>query len=236
MVAAVTLVTVFPRQIAVSNHRVKKRVLACIALAALVACNRSQHNSGQRTSAKQSAEPIQGRTPQEVVDELWRRATEGQLLTPQGWKRAGQLFTEPTIFIKPKVIFIVSNEWGPAFEYSAHSDEASVSVGFNPLGSIDSGLQYSQPSSALKQFVKYETVYELAAVPTYAMMYGPDGKTLISKQPSGFRSWKIKGSESPPFATVNTAIRYILAQRERTQDAVIRKNADETLRILMRLD
>jgi len=215
----------------------RKCVLACIAFAVLVPCNRSQRDARQLAIANASAEPIQGRTPPEVVNELWRLATQGQLLTPQGWTRSGQLFTSPTTFLKPKVIFIVSNEWGPAFEYSANPDRAGVSVGFNPLGSIGNGLHYTPPTSdTLKQFVKYDTVYDLATVPTDTMMYGADGKTLISNQPSGSRVWKIKGSQGRPFTTVNTAIRYVLAEREKTQDAVIRKNADETLRILMRLD
>src|SRR2546427_13298298 len=42
------------------------------------------------------------------------------------------------------------------------------------------------------------------------MMYGPDGRTLISKRPTGTRIWEIKGSQGRPFTTVNTAIRYVL--------------------------
>src|SRR2546427_12980457 len=75
-----------------------------------------------------------------------------------------------------------------------------------------------------------------AAVPKYTMMYGPDGRTLISKRPTGTRIWEIKGSQGRPFTTVNTAIRYVLEQRDKAQQPVIRKNADEALHILMRLD
>ena len=110
-----------------------KRVLACIAFAVLVACDRSQPNALQLPSRNASADPIHGCTPPEVVDELWRLATQGQLLTLQGWKRAGQLCTAPTSFTQPKVIFIVSNEWGPAFEHSETPETAGVTVGFNPL-------------------------------------------------------------------------------------------------------
>src|SRR5215469_7136613 len=40
-------------------------------------------------------QPIEGRTPNEVVDEIWRMATQGQLLTAEGWRVAGGFFTEP---------------------------------------------------------------------------------------------------------------------------------------------
>lgn len=221
-------------QIAVSNHRMRKRALACIAFAALVACDRSQPNALQLPSRKASVEPMQGSTPAEVVDELWRLATQGQLLTPQGWKRAGQLCTDPTSFTQAKVIFIVSNEWGPAFQHSATPESAGVTVGFNPLGSIDTNLHYTP--EAKSEYIKFGVAYNVVPVPTYTMMYGADGKTLIEKRPNGTRVWRIKGSQGRAFTTVNTAIRYLLEQREKTRDAVVRKNADETLRILMRLD
>jgi hypothetical protein len=212
----------------------RKRVLACIALAFLVACTRSQRDVAELPSPKVSSDPFQGTTPLEVVDELWRLATQGQLLTAQGWQRTGQLFTDPIPFTQPKAIFIVSNEWGPPFEHNRTQDTAGVTVGFNPVGSIDTKLHYAPApkTDAIKQGV----LYQLVPVPTYTMMYAPDGKTLISKRPTGIRVWQIKGSQGQPFTTVNTAIRYVLEQRDKTQDGVIRKNADNTLHILTRLD
>jgi len=48
--------------------------------------------------------PIEGRSPNEVVDELWRMATQGELLTPDGWRRAGGFFTKPTPYPGNKVV------------------------------------------------------------------------------------------------------------------------------------
>ena len=70
-------------------------------------------------------------------------------------------------------------------------------------------------------------------VPAYGMMYVPDGKTLISKTPTGTSVWAVKGRTR--FALDNawyTAIRFVLERRDGTHDALIKKNADETLRIL----
>ena len=222
------------RQTAVSNYRMRKRRLACIALAFALGCSTSQRDHGTAPSQKTSAEPIEGRTPKEVVDELWRLATQGQLLTRQGWQRAAQLCTDPTTFNSPKMIFIVSNEWGPAGEFNVTQDTAEAVVGFTSLGSIDNALHYTPAPET--HFEKEFSAYHLVAVPKYTMMYGPDGRTLISKRPTGTRIWEIKGSRGRPFTTVNTAIRYVLEQRDKAQQPVIRKNADEALHILMRLD
>jgi hypothetical protein len=176
-------------------------------------------------------------TPKEVVDELWRLATQGQLLTASGWQRAGKLFTEPTIFKRPQMTFVVANEWGPAGETNATQDKAEVIVGFASLGNIDNALRYTPvpETDAGKEFL----FYHLAAVPNYMLMYGPDGKTLLSKKPTGTRLWRIQGSQGTyipqPFATVNTAIRYVLERRDKAHDPLIKQNADRTLEILKRL-
>lgn len=61
------------------------------------------------------------------------------------------------------------------------------------------------------------------------MMYGPDGKTLIEKRPTGVHVWMIKAAQGPPVTTVNTAIRYALEMREKTSDRAGKENADQTL-------
>ena len=75
-------------------------------------------------------------------------------------------------------------------------------------------------------------LYKLVTVPAYGMMYVPDGKTLISKTPTETSVWAIKGAQGSRWTTVNTAIRFVLERRDETHDALIKKNADETLRIL----
>jgi hypothetical protein len=189
---------------------------------------------GAQNTARKTTEPIEGRTPKEVVDELWRLATQGQLLTARGWQRAGQLCTDPTAFRYPQAIFVVSNEWGPAGEFNVTQDTAEAEVGFTGLGTIDTALHYTPAPKT--QFEKEFSIYRLVAVPQYTMMYGPDGKTLLSKRPTETRMWQIKGSQGRPFTTVNTAIRYVLNQRDKTHDPIKKNNADQTLQILKRLE
>jgi len=39
----------------------------------------------KRTAAEEAKEPIEGKSRIAVVDEVWRMATRGELLTPEGW-------------------------------------------------------------------------------------------------------------------------------------------------------
>jgi len=178
-------------------------------------------------------ERIEGRTPRGIVDEVWRMATQGQLLTPQGWHIAGGFFTEPKPFPANEKILVVSNEWGPAYQTSSDGDSAEVTLDYFDAGTIDAKLCYHPPPK--NDFVKTAFGYTLVTVPSYLMIYGSDGKTLVEKRPTGSRVWIIKGAQGQPVTTVNTAIRYVLEMQEKTTDPVIKKNADQTLAQLLRL-
>jgi hypothetical protein len=178
-------------------------------------------------------ERIEGRTPKEVVDEVWRMATQGQLLTPEGWHSAGAFFTKPRPFPANEKILVVSNAWGPAYQTSSDGDSAAVTLDYFDAGTIDPKLCYDPPPKT--DFVKTGFGYTLVAVPSYLMMYGSDGKTLVEKRPTGSRVWLIQGAQGPPVTTVNTAIRYVLEMRGKTTDQVTKRNADQTLAQLLKL-
>jgi hypothetical protein len=178
-------------------------------------------------------ERIEGKAPHEVVDEVWRMATQGQLLTPQGWRMAGGFFTEPKPFPAKEKILVVSNEWGPAWELRSDGNRVEVVLGYWDAGSIDAQLRYAPPPKT--DAIKTGFEYSLVAAPVYHMMYGPDGKTLLEKRATGSYVWQIQGDQGRPVTTVNTAIRYVLEMREKTTDQVIKKNADHTLAQLLKL-
>ncbi len=52
--------------------------------------------------------------------------------------------------------------------------------------------------------------------------YGPNDKT-------GSAEWKIDDPRGPSWTTVDGAISYITGMRDKSKDAVVRKNAGETL-------
>jgi hypothetical protein len=179
-------------------------------------------------------ERIEGRTPEGVVDEIWRMATQGHLLTPDGWHTAGGFFTEPRPFPANERILVVCNEWGPAYETRSDGNTKEISVGYWDAGSIDSKLRYTPPSPENTGYVKTAFGYTLVTAPHYLMMYAPDGKTLVEKRPTGSRVWMIKGTQAEPVTTVNTAIRYVLKMRERTTDQATKENARQTLAQLLK--
>jgi len=176
--------------------------------------------------------PIKGKSPTEVVDEVWRLATQGELLTPDGWNRACGFFSSPTPFPGNQVILVMSNDWGPAFQVGSREDAAEVDLGYFAIGKIDSALRYTNTPS---KYMKTGFAYHLIPVPSYMKMMGPDGKTLIEKRPVGYREWQIQGSLDSQWTTVNTAIRYVLEKRDKATDPTIKKNAGETLAELLQM-
>jgi hypothetical protein len=41
-----------------------------------------------------------GLSPKEVVEQLWKEGTEGELLTPAGWNKASRLFVKHDTFLR----------------------------------------------------------------------------------------------------------------------------------------
>lgn len=180
----------------------------------------------------QSAE-CHEKAPTEVVDSLWQSGAVGELLTNEGWERAAkEFFVGPSLAPGNKTVLIVSNYWGPPVEQIV-GDSATVEVGYVVAGRVDSMLRYTGPtaSKAMKTVMRYR----LVSAPEYSVMYASDGKTILSRKPTGCRIWQIEGSLGAPWATVNAAIRFVLEVRGSTSDLSIKKNADETLAKLLKL-
>jgi hypothetical protein len=177
-------------------------------------------------------QPIEGKSPTEVVDEVWRLATQGELLTPDGWRGACGFFSSPTPFPGNKVILVMSNDWGPAFQVGSRDDAAEVDLGYFAIGKIDTALRYTDTPS---RYMKTAFAYHLVPVLSYMKIMGPDGKTLVEKRPVGYREWQIQGSPESQWTTVNTAIRYVLEKRDNATDPTIKKNADQTLAKLLQM-
>jgi len=174
-----------------------------------------------------------GLSPQEVIDRLWKKATAGELLTSDGWNRASGFFLHMGDFPGNNTIRVVSNDWavGPSF---VRNDTAEIDVGYIDAGSVDSSLRYSAPPKTIAY--KTAIVFHLVFAPTKLAMFKSDGKTIIGKEErEGPTEWQIKESAGTPWTTVNTAIRYVLENREKSTDPTIRRNADATLAELLRL-
>jgi hypothetical protein len=55
------------------------------------------------------------------------------------------------------------------------------------------------------------------------------------REVSGPTEWRIDGTANKIWLTLDAAIRYVTQRRDKTTDAAIKKNADQTLAKLLRL-
>lgn len=172
-----------------------------------------------------------GEPPQEMIEGLWKMAAHGDLLTKEGWKRAGASYTVPTPWTENKAVLVVSNDY--ALDHvSTNGNTANAVVTCQQLGQLDSALRYS-PAPPSKYF-KSGWGYDLVIVPSHTLVVSSDGKQEDRVNPKT-TYWKISGSQGNPWTTVNTAIRYVLEKRAETSDPQIKKNADATLSQLLKL-
>jgi hypothetical protein len=181
------------------------------------------------SAAAGSSEP-DPKSPFEIVRQLWSLATQGELLHPDGWRRTSGFFEKDEPFPGNELIDVVSNSWAVNHE-SVQGDNAEVLVGFRDAGQIDGLLRYKPPKDSLD--IKSGRTYRLVFSPSHWNTYAPEGKTL-AEQKTGPPGWQIAGPRGAPWTTVNTAIRYVLEMREKSTDPATKRNANETLRQLLK--
>jgi hypothetical protein len=173
------------------------------------------------------------KTPKETVEQLWKRATEGEFLTPDGWDRYSGFFLHPAARSARKTIRVVSNHWA-VLSASTTDSKSDVTVEFTDAGVIDSDLNYTPPRR--NPYFKTAMIYHLVLAPTRLVMYKSDGHTLTGKEErEGPSAWQIASEEDDPLTTVNTAIRHVLEIREKTNDSELRKRANLTLKKLLEI-
>ena len=205
-----------------------KKLLVAVAIIVLLAAR-----------AKPAQSPVPSKhTARETVEALWQAASRGELLTPDGWKRASDFFTESDPSPNYKVILVMSDYFG-VNQVSVTDTTAEVQMEMIELGQIDSALRYSPPQ--IRRSDKTSLSYRLVSGPSSVVTYVPDGaklKKLQQKQIPGTLIWRIRGTPGlwgHPWVTVNAAIRYVLEQREKTTDPAIKGNADATIAKLLTL-
>lgn len=184
--------------------------------------------SGQEHNKKPTINDLE-LTPKEVVEQLWSMATRGDLLSKAGWIRASQFFTTPVAPPGNGVVLVTSNMYG-VVSVSIEGNSAKVQMVYDKVGQLDSQLRFTPaaPTETAEE-------YHLITTHRHIVFYASDGKTKIEDReiPESV-IWQIEGATSwPPWTTVNTAIRYVLEQRAKTTDPLIRKNADETIQKLL---
>lgn len=189
----------------------------------------STHDPASKQNAEESLEKLPGikepagssndrKSPEELIDDLWMKATNGDLLRPDGQNISSQLFSKPNGKSVRNIIQIIGDNWAIS-QVDVKDETAKISVGYGDAGQIDSTLRYIPPKPT--PFFKTEFQYSL----------------LTTSEGS---HWTIDGSPDMflgnSWATVNAAIRYIVEVRKNTKNPIIRKNADKTLAMLLKYD
>jgi hypothetical protein len=167
---------------------------------------------------------------EKVVDQLWRMAAAGDLLTTKGWNTASRFFTQPSSLPERKTIRIVSNSYGVASPQIS-GNTAKLIVWCEDVGKIDPEFRFTPAPPSTSEKTGYG--YSLILSPSLLKVYGPDGKTLISER-KGLPEWRIAGPQGEAFTTVNTAIRYVLENGAKSKNPLIKKNAEETIAALLK--
>ena len=166
-----------------------------------------------------------GKPTELVVKQYEKFIADGALLTPESWQLAAKLFDSANPYPKNGVIFLTSTS-GLIGETWSDGHQARVETKWaDSYGSIDSALRYKPIDSTGSMLTFY--VYDLALTDKYLNDKG--------KVTTGTWQWKIKGPLKNRSATLRGAIRYVTKMRDKSDDPIIKKNADKTLVILRRM-
>jgi hypothetical protein len=193
-----------------------------------------------------SGKPVEDsvKSPQQVVEELWKVATQGTLLTPDGWNKTARGFADhpvpspgstviPDTHGSQKSILVMSNDWG-VLDCTINGNSAKVVVEYYDVGQIDPSLRYS-PGNDSGPMGKTAMLFTLVFAPVRYPSFRSDGNVLkVDKIVTGPAAWQIEKTPALPWTTVNTAVRHVLEMRAKTSDRSIKKNADETLDKLLK--
>ena len=186
----------------------------------------------QSVALRQTAAEAQAYIVEPVFDRFLQLVGDGALLTPEGWKEAGELSNESSEFSNEDPIVLMSAAPGNTNERSVKEDQVEVDAYWsNDIGSIDSAFRYTPPKP--KSIHAVETVYRfhLLFTSTHAAIKENEHKT---QEATGVRQWKVQG----PFrrwATVEKAIAYLTEKNGQTNDTETKTNIEKTIATLKRL-
>lgn len=172
-----------------------------------------------------------GKPTEKVVIQYEKLVETGAFLTPDGWRRAGKLYSQSGPYPRDGEILLMTTG-GSLGENWVHGDGAEVETKWTDfLGSIDSALRYKPPQRDVPVAM---TTYVFRLVRTNKHRdIGKNGETV--KEVTGRWEWKIEGPQMARWATIERAAEYVKMMRDKTDDPSLRRNAEKTLAALKRL-
>jgi hypothetical protein len=178
---------------------------------------------GVSTPAAQST-TTEPQSPKQVVERFVKMETNGERLTPDGWREASVFFVRPSPFPQHPRIFVIGDNflvWDPVI--SIADNKAEVPVEVDPQGQIDGHLRFAPPS---RRFFKTSAYFHLVFTDKHWRL-GPQGDP--NEELTGPSRWLISSPNDTVILTLSAAIRYVSRQRRENTDLTIKRNADLTL-------
>lgn len=118
-------------------------------------------------------------------------------------------------------------------DVDTHEDFSHVTISANSLGHVDSSLRlldYPSGPAAVNSACLGDDYFG------FNMLLSDRHRQIATdgtvKELDGPLAWRIEDTSFEPLITLDTAIRYVVLQRDRTTDPVAKKNAARTLSIL----
>jgi hypothetical protein len=183
------------------------------------------------TAARAQTPISNGKPTEKVVIQYERLVAKGEFLTPEGWKVAGKLYEQADAF-PPDGEISLMDTGGAVGENWLRGDTAEVETKWTDyFGTIDSALRYRAPHSPVPV-----TMTSYAFRLTYTNKHrdiGKNGETI--REVEGPWEWKIKGPRMARWTTVDRALEYVVMMSQKTDNPVIKKNADMTVAALKKL-
>lgn len=177
--------------------------------------------SAQRPTAPKNS-------PEQVVDQYFANMKEGSIFTREGWRKTAALFERSSATPLTQVVHVlpnVSKFLQPASGLQRRGNRVMVDCGAGELGTVDSLLRFRRAPDHMLH------ACPLVLTDTHWLI-GPDRTT---KAINGPLEWRMEGSLTERFATVDATIVYVAQMRDKASDPTIKRNAQRTVAILKRM-
>jgi len=178
---------------------------------------------------------VRANSPKEVVHEFLKMELEGARLTLEGRLKTAHLLVRPKT-APPDAIDIVSNNF-EIHEPPATEPHVNFDIYFPYFyGWLDSALRFeAAPHEAPGNGLIREGINVQYALLLTDKQGELEPGRRGTEEGRRAREWRIENA--PSFGTINlaTAIRYVTEIRDKTTDPVTKKNADQTLGKLKKL-
>jgi hypothetical protein len=199
-------------------------------------------------TARTSAQTGAPSSPMGVLQAYRKMDSEGERLTPAGWRRAAKYFFRPEPPPAHIVLHVTEGErvaeLSPGLMPKESNRRALGEVMCSALGQIDSSGRFTslvspsgtalpgQSGGKLYGPVPLIRRYELILTETHWEL-GPNLEG--PREVTGLREWRIETFEAEPWITAETAIRYLTGLRDGSGREVTRRDAERSIVALRRL-